>query len=164
MPDYGDALGGVSSAVGSLFSGIGAGAQVRGARQAASYYREASEFAEQNALFALTNTEIQRMMSARAFRKVEGKLTAAAGMSGLDLLDSPNVVDALRETSQQQQIESDIISLQGGITENTYRMQAMALLGQESSAQAMAQAARASQRGNFLGGLFSIGRAIFSLF
>lgn len=164
MADFGAVLGDVGSAAGSLFSALGAGATAHGAEQAASLYTQASQYADQNVQYAITNEQIQQMLSARAFGKAEGKARAAAGASGLDLLNSPDVIDALRETRQQQQIQSEIIGIQGGINENAYREQSFALQGQAASSIATAEAARSSETGSLLGGLFGIGKALFSFF
>lgn len=157
------AIGGIGGAVSSFFNAEGSAATAAGDTQAAQLYGQAATLAQQNAGYALTNEDVALMQQRRTFGQATGTEEADAGANGVSVM-SPSVQAALRETGQQNQLQNELVGIQGNININGYNEQAVGLLAQQDQANAAASAAEASETGGIFSGLFGIAKAAVSLF
>lgn len=135
--DVGSAVGGLGSAVSSIFGGIGD-------FEEASAYDKAAEYSAQNAQLEKESTAIQMLATKRQIFQAQGATAAYA--AGAGLAKSGSVGDLLREGAQQGSLQMQLVHTQGLINENAY-------LEQEAANKGMASAARAGGVGDILGGI-----------
>lgn len=137
---FGDIGGGISSIFGAV-----------GDLKEADAYKKASSIATQNAVLERESTGIQLAQQGRKVFQTLGAQAAQVGAAGLSA--SGSSLDVLRGSVQQGSLQKQLISLQGGIQENSFKQEA-------ASYQGMAGAAKAAAGGGILGGLFKVAAAV----
>lgn len=129
----------IGGGISDIFGAIGDFAE-------ASAYKKAAKIAEQNAFLAKESGRIQQAQEARKLYEVTGQEAAATGASGFAAGGSN--LDVVRGSLQQSGLQHQLIGLQAGIQEGSFKQQAAAYQGQ-------AQAASAAGMGGIFGGLLS---------
>lgn len=148
MADFQNAAIDAGGAVSSLFG-------ARGARSSAGSYEEAQRIAEENARLSRVATEIRDTQLKRTIFKTLG--TQQAQVAGAGFAASGSSLDILRDSAAQGERARAINQSQGAITENSYLEQAGMFGG-------MADAAKASAKGQGIAGLLQAGGAAYSLY
>lgn len=126
-----------------------------GSKAAAGSYDEAQRIAQQNAALAKQATRIKDIQLQRHVFKTLGQ--QQADVAGAGFASSGSALDLLRSSASEGAMTRAINEEQGTITSNAYEEQAAQFGG-------MAEAARASAKGQGIGGLLQAGGAGYALY
>lgn len=126
-----------------------------GSRAAADSYDEAERIARQNAVIASQATRVKGIQIQRSIFKTLGQ--QQADVSGAGFAASGTALDLLRSSASEGAMTKAISEEQGAISVNAYEEQATQFAG-------MAASARASAKGQGLGGLLQAGGAAYNLY
>lgn len=144
----------LGSGVSSIFGGIGDFASASGDEAAAGAYNQAASLEETNAAIQKQSTAIQVQQATRQGLQVIGAQKAAVGGAGLK--GSGSALDLLASSSQQANLQKQIVQQNGLIQENSFDIEAAAYKGQAQSAEAAGKAEDAKGAGGILGGVLGI--------
>jgi hypothetical protein len=126
-----------------------------GSTAAADSYDEAERIARQNAVIASQATRVKDIQIQRSIFKTLGQ--QQADVSGAGFAASGTALDLLRSSASEGAMTKAINEEQGAITVNAYEEQATQFAG-------MAASARASAKGQGLGGLLQAGGAAYNVY
>lgn len=126
-----------------------------GSTAAAGSYDEAERIARQNAVIARQATRVKGIQIQRSIFKTLGQ--QQADVSGAGFSSSGTALDLLRSSASEGAMTKAINEEQGAISVNAYEEQATQFAG-------MAASARASAKGQGLGGLLQAGGAAYKLY
>lgn len=171
---FGSLFSGLSSGMGSFGAGMAAQGnaqadmfQAQGEFNASVDYRKAADIATQNVGITKMATDIQNDQVNRKIEKTEGTQSADAGANNVTG-GSANYL--LQQSFQQGSAAKAAVNVQGAITENGYKEQAIGYTAQADMAFASGQAMMAAAEGqnraagmSFLSGGLSILGGLFSL-
>lgn len=146
MATTGEIIGGV----GDLFQGV---AGFVGGQATAKAYKKAAKYAAQNAIISREAGDIKLAQTGKIIFKTLGAQQAGYAAAGLASSGSAQYI--LRDSVAQGALEKAIINAQTLINVNAYK-------SQEAQFKGMAKAAKAGGIGDLLGGVASLGAAIFS--
>lgn len=102
-------------AVDSLFKGLGSEAEAKN-------YRLAAKYADQNAQFTEMSTAVKQTQATRAITLGIGE--TKADVAGAGFAESGSALDLLRDSASQGALQKAVLSEQGLITEEGYKVQA----------------------------------------
>lgn len=148
-------MAGLSGGLSDIGGGIGDLFASQGDSQSAGSYDKAAAGEEVNARIAAASTRIKETALQRSIYSTEGAQSAAVTGSGFKM--SGTAMDLVRDTAQQGALATSILTAQGAIDVNDYKLKADAY-------RAQAQQARTAAKGAGITGLISIGVGILSMF
>ncbi|MGD9878921.1 MAG: tail fiber domain-containing protein [Reyranella sp.] len=141
------------------FSDIGSGVQslfsAKGSRQNAASLDEAARLTEINARISKASTGIQLAATQRDIYRVLGGQRADIAGAGFSM--SGTALDLAADSAAQGAIARGLVTTQGAIEEQGFRIQAQNL-------RAEAQAARSAAKSSSFGGFLSIATGVLGLF
>jgi hypothetical protein len=144
-PGFGQAAAsGLGGAVKDIFDIGGSFMRAKGNRLEAKGYDRAAGFADLNAQFTETTTNIKTAQLQRQEFQQLG--TLKADVAGAGFQASGSAMDLLRSTNQQAELEKAVAGQQGLITEQGYKVQAQ---NYRDMAKASRTAADAQELGGF---------------
>lgn len=150
-------IGGIFSGIGGFLAGqqnaAGLEAQAEGDFQAAKYYADAADVAEENKAISKNSFEIQQAQLGRKITMAEG--TQATQVAGGNL-EGGSAGDLMRMSIQQGGLAKGVLSMQGKIEEQSWEMKALGLKGQEASAIGAGNAALHASEAAATGGFMSL--------
>lgn len=142
------AFGSLGGAVSSIFGGIGQ-------LESASGYKQAAQYAGDNAEIAQQSADIQNLMASRKVYQTLGGQQADIGGAGL--ASSGSATDLMRSSAEQGSLTKQLVTRQGAINVLGYQ-------AEQASYNSMAQAAQTAGAGGILGGLLQGAGAAASIF
>lgn len=145
----GSTFGAVGGAVKDIFDFFGSGERAKGNRLEAEGYDRAAGFADLNAEFTETSTNIKIAQQQRLEFQQLGTLNA--DVQGAGFQASGTAVDLLRMTHQQGELQKAVLQQQGLITEEGYRVQAQNYRDMASSSRHAADAQELGGVGSLIG-------------
>jgi hypothetical protein len=154
-----NSLGG---AVQDLFAADAHRAKATGLRIEAGNYERSSEYAEKNARFTETSTEIKQAQLDRDIFKTLGGIDADVAGAGFAM--SGSALDIMRDSAAQGALTKAVGGLQGLITEEGYTVQAKNYADMGKAAMLAAEAEEDAATGAQWSMAFKAASAVTSIF